>query len=409
MANNNYVKSFKGKLNGKKIEDFTKQLDYSIENTEDRIELVRDILYPDGELDDYFAQYFFGEADESGKKRNYFKVELNKTDPLSEDNNVCKKLEQMANYILFCDKDKNENTNYNIMTKNDKKRTQRYEKESYDNLLQKKDKNGFGIIEKEIINAKNYKKKVVQKIYKKDLENKYIKQIQIEIDKLKHTHDNREISSMQKRLHKKAMVELKDNQKLTKDLLYKPVVFKSPLPDTAKFIFDDDTGYYDENGDYILVSENNIELSNSYHVYQLINNYSSLRMDCAEDVHSNMRYLLDSLDEIIESCDFRDFEKDIIIMRIDRLPLQEISDSLKLKYGLDYEPSYISNIFKNRICKKIALKNSLDFEDWFYFQRAVGTYKQCSKCGQVKLANERYFKYDITNKRYKSRCRRCDG
>ena len=152
-----------------------------------------------------------------------------------------------------------------------------------------------------------------------------------------------------------------------------------------------------------------INLSNYNHIFNLIDFYSDLRMEHAEDLNNNMRYVLDSLDNLIETCGLRNFEKDIVIMRVDKLSLQNISDRLKVKYGLDYETTYISNIFKNRICKKIALKNSLDFEDWFYFQRAIGTYKQCSKCGEVKLANERHFKYDITNKRYKSRCRRCDG
>lgn len=63
----------------------------------------------------------------------------------------------------------------------------------------------------------------------------------------------------------------------------------------------------------------------------------------------------------------------------------------------------------NSLVDKIMDKYEEIYEDYYFTYIARGTYKTCSKCGEVKLANERYFKWDKTNKRFKSMCKRCEN
>jgi hypothetical protein len=97
---------FRGKLNEKTIKDFMEKLDYSVQTILERQNVVIDTLYDDnGNLDEFFVEYFNQDENE----RIYFKVNVNKNDELSEDNFICKQLEKIANYILFCDESKREN------------------------------------------------------------------------------------------------------------------------------------------------------------------------------------------------------------------------------------------------------------------------------------------------------------
>lgn len=409
MAGENYITSFKGELDGKTIIDFTSQLDYDIEDINERIELVNDILYPDGNLDEYFVQYFNQETKDICQTQPYFKVNLSQGESLSEDNSVCKKLDQMANYILFCEGQREINKIEDPYKSKSSINHKKSRETSFEELECVIDRNGNSVIEKEIANKNNIKKSKKQKIFKSDLKNPYLKQMQVEIDKLLLKIKDEKTDDKTKSKCIKAVSELKYDQKLAKESLFKTIDFKALLPDTTIFDFDSDSGYYDEQDNYTYVSENRINLSDSLHVYFLINFYSELRMENYDNCHSDMKYILDSLDYLIDNCDLKDFEKDIIIMRIDKLGLTNISDQLKVKYGLDYPTDYISKIIRNRICKKVALHNSNCFEDWFYFQRAVGKYKKCSKCGEVKLAHtDKYFSYNKLGKDgFRPECKEC--
>ena len=76
---------FQGEIDNTNIKDFFK-LDMEKRSTQERLDEVSDSLNGN----DYFTDFF----------SEYFKVSLNSGDALSEDVNVCKTLESMANYIL---------------------------------------------------------------------------------------------------------------------------------------------------------------------------------------------------------------------------------------------------------------------------------------------------------------------
>lgn len=82
---------FKGVINGKNLNNYTK-LNYKIKDLKSRKVIVDEILNKD--IDEYGRNFFEVYFDE------HYKSEANKCDELSEKNNVCKILENMANYLL---------------------------------------------------------------------------------------------------------------------------------------------------------------------------------------------------------------------------------------------------------------------------------------------------------------------
>lgn len=79
---------FRGKIDEKNVYDYI-SLDYNIQGLDGRKKEVLNILI-DKNGKEFFEKYF----------DNYFKVAVNQYDELSEKNNVCKALENMANYLL---------------------------------------------------------------------------------------------------------------------------------------------------------------------------------------------------------------------------------------------------------------------------------------------------------------------
>lgn len=76
---------FFGKINDTNPTEMLKKIDYTKNSLSDRKEIIDDIL-----SSDFYPEYF----------ENYFKVNINSGDGLSEQDAVCLSLEKMANYLL---------------------------------------------------------------------------------------------------------------------------------------------------------------------------------------------------------------------------------------------------------------------------------------------------------------------
>ena len=150
------------------MRNISKELDYKISKLDDRMEEIEKILSikDAGGLNE-FERYF----------DTRYKCGLNSNDALSEDNNYCKALEQMADYILGSEEVRNERKNNQqyrfYMDKKEFERRSKKEKISIEGMRSKaKNKNGFedgdNIID--FLKKKdNFLKPKTQKITKEDL------------------------------------------------------------------------------------------------------------------------------------------------------------------------------------------------------------------------------------------------
>lgn len=76
---------------------------------------------------------------------------------------------------------------------------------------------------------------------------------------------------------------------------------------------------------------------------------------------------------------------------------EEIQILLREEFGESYSKEYISKLWRKNIPELIADEAEEDYLNWYYTFVEKGKYKKCSRCGQVKLATNRYFSQNKTS------------
>lgn len=160
---------FNGKINNQNVYEVKQALDYKVRDLEGRRKIVDDVLSNTDENGlNFFENYFDG----------HYKCELNQNDSLSENNNVCKALEQMADYLLGSEevrddrKEKKQGYRF-FIDRNEYNRAMRREESMEHKCELAKAKTGISGSEDTVINFliqnKNFKKPKRQVITKEDL------------------------------------------------------------------------------------------------------------------------------------------------------------------------------------------------------------------------------------------------
>jgi hypothetical protein len=375
--------NFQGKLDNKTVYDFTKKLDYSLKQ-KDRIKLVEDLLYKDGNLVPYFQEYF----------DTYYKVNPGQTDPLSEDINVCKVLEKMTNYILFSpDAERiTKKTKYNFYPEyklKEKMNKEQSLEELVENTYQDIDYDSIDTaIFDEVINfvvvpIKNHKKEIKQTIYDKDLNDPKLKSVKNYQDFIDILHwqleENKESDNNFGQKYKliKTIKECKIDQLICKDNIKGTIYFKQVSPDSTEI-------------DYQLFN-----FTNKEHVIVLLK--------CsAKGLESDIGILVYDLEKLLEECHLNETDlKALKLFRQGDFTFKEIAGELDLQSK--NVMSRIDNIV-NRVIKKYKEK----YYDWIYLNWLKGNYKKCSQCGKIKLVQ--YFgKHPDTKDGCQSVCKKCDN
>ena len=68
------------------------------------------------------------------------------------------------------------------------------------------------------------------------------------------------------------------------------------------------------------------------------------------------------------------------------------------EFGITHSLEYISSLWRKKIPNLIASVAEDDILDWHYLNVEKGKYKRCSRCGQIKLAHNKYFSKNKTSK-----------
>ncbi|BDR74172.1 hypothetical protein K144316041_p20110 (plasmid) [Clostridium tetani] len=420
------VKNFYGKIDGKTIYDFSRKLDYKIDSQKERIEYVDKLINTKREFkkplpDTYFEELFIQEYDEAidkdkcyfdeeldkyvtyedyvdkygreslhdgkrhtGKNVSHVKLCLNTSDGIYSETNIAKELEKMADYILYAPDGEriNKTTEYNFYTEEDFKRKLKREGEVFlDGIVQKATSSGKTeepeAIDFLIRKGNNYKLNNEQKVYKKDIEKvPELKEYQNAIDQLNKQQKNTKVVFDKKKIGRIKTL-IKEDMKDVKDMRLGTIYFKQPLPDEGKIDYDE------------------FNFFNEKHIEEL------LLVSPRHDFQDDLACLTYDIQRIIDKCNFSDVELDIIDMMRSNYDVAEIARELDCKYQ-----TVQSTISK--VIKKIINKYEDTYEDWYYLNIVKGKYKRCSKCGEIKIANERHFSPDKRNKDgFHSLCRRC--
>jgi hypothetical protein len=86
----------------------------------------------------------------------------------------------------------------------------------------------------------------------------------------------------------------------------------------------------------------------------------------------------------------------------------DIQEKIEAEFGIKHSLEYISSLWRNKIPKIIASEAEDQLLDWYFLDQMKGKYKRCSRCGQVKLAHNKYFSKNKTSKDgFYSICKSC--
>ena len=205
---------------------------------------------------------------------------------------------------------------------------------------------------------------------------------------------------------KKALIEMRKDQYLIKNAYRRPIVFNK-LSHSRNYIkLEDKTCRFDADGYPI---PEGISLLDPVVCSAILCNYSRLKQDSFDQFEGDLYYLMESFDQIADIAlkEYPLYEK-IVECKIDGLQNIQIQEILQMEFGIKHSLEYISSLWRKKIPKLIASAAEDEYLNWYYLEEEKGKYKRCSRCGQIKLAHNKYFSKNKTSKdSFYSICKKC--
>lgn len=344
------------------------KLDYSLETVEKRKELVENILR---ETPEPSARY----------------------------------LEILADYLLIC-MDKEEKKERRMLTEH-RMATITKREVSFEGLMSKLE-NGEDGIYNLITDNKNTIFRPKISITKKDLE---------EIEPLRQLREA--ISFWEEKMKtssgkdafiiKKTIIEMRKEQYIVKDAYRKPILIQ-PLFSTAAPIQLDSKEWleYKENGSFT-ICWSGLSFLDEKVCSAILCNYAQLKQGGDSKFQNDTWFLIESFDNLYSKAllNYPLYER-IVIYKIDGLQNITIQQKIEEEFGIRHSLEYISSLWRNKIPKLIAEAALEDWLVWVHTFKMRGKWKRCSRCGQVKLAHNRFFSLNRTSKDgFYSICKKC--
>ena len=208
-------------------------------------------------------------------------------------------------------------------------------------------------------------------------------------------------------LLKKQLIEMRQDQYVLKSAYRQPMYMMNVTKSFSKLQLD---GKITITEDGQVKSTELVSLFDQKHVSALLCNYSKLKEDAWSKFSSDSYYLMEDLDNLIERTlkDKYPLYYDLLIYKIDGKQNIEIQELLNEKHGIKHSVEYISSLWRNKIPKLLAEQAQEDYLIWYYTMQERGKWKRCSRCGEVKLAHNRFFSKNKTSKDgFYSICKYC--
>ena len=205
---------------------------------------------------------------------------------------------------------------------------------------------------------------------------------------------------------KKALIEMRKDQYVIKNAYRRPIVPNKLTRSTHVIMLPDETSSFDEEGYPI---PKGVSLLNPVVCSAILCNYSRLKEDSFDRFEGDLYYLMLAFDEISDKAlkEYPLYEK-IVECKVDGLQNTQIQEILQMEFGIKHSLEYISSLWRKKIPKLIASQAEDEYLYWYYLNIEKGKYKKCSRCGQVKLAHNKYFSKNKTSRDgYYSICKKC--
>ena len=316
---------------------------------------------------------------------------------------TAKYLEILSDYIIFA-MDKEERKQKNILTEN-RMITVNKRETSYQGLVTKFE-NGEDGLYNLITNDKNILLTPKTSITQKDIDEiEPLRVLREAIEMIE--KEEKAATGKRKFLLKKQLIEMRQDQYSIKSA-YKPPMYATGM--IKSFVKADLSENITMNEHQEPISDGFISFFNPFHISALLCNYSLLKEESYGNFMNDCYYLMQDLDNLIEKTlkDKYPLYYDLLIYKIDGKQNTEIQELLDKDWGIKHSIEYISSLWRNKIPKLLAEQAKEDYIMWYYTTQEYGQWKKCSRCGQIKLAHNRFFSKNKTSKDgFYSICKDC--
>ncbi len=312
-------------------------------------------------------------------------------------------LEKLADYIVYA-VDKEERKKKKILTEN-RLVTVNKRETSYEGLIGKLE-NGEDGIYNMITNDKNVLLDPKKEITQEDLETiPGLKELRESIEAIE--AEAKTATGKKKFLLKKQVIEMRQDQYVIKNAFKQPMYSKNLTKTLAKLDLDEER-FIDKEGN--VHSTGLINFYNPAHVVALLCNYTGLKLETWNKLGSDMKWMLVDFENLIERAlkyKYPMYYK-LILYKIDGRTNLEIQKLLEEEFGVKHSVEYISSLWRNKIPKLISEQAEIDYLEWYYTFKELGNWKKCSRCGQIKLAHNKFFSKNSTSRdKFYSICKEC--
>ena len=310
-------------------------------------------------------------------------------------------LETLADYLVLC-MEKQERKERRLLTEN-RMATVNKRETSFEGLVSQLE-NGEDGIYNMITNNKNviFQPKVV--ITKADVE---------EIPGLKELREAikywetrlKTASGRDAYIIKSTIIELRKDQYIMKNAYRKPIVLNKLTRSKSKIALDDDFSFDDEG--YIVPE--GVSFCDSKVCSAILCNYQDLKFGSEGAFDRDLYYVMHDFDNLLDDAlKYYPLYQRITEYKIQGLQNVDIQEKIESEFGIKHSLEYISSLWRNKIPKIIASEAEDQLLDWYFLDQMKGKYKRCSRCGQVKLAHNKYFSKNKTSKDgFYSICKSC--
>lgn len=205
---------------------------------------------------------------------------------------------------------------------------------------------------------------------------------------------------------KKTLIELRKDQYLIKNAYRKPIVPIKLIHSKHIVILDGNVSINEDTGE---ISYSGFTFLNPKVCEAVLCNYSKLKEDSWGNFENDTWYMISEFENLVDKAlENYPLYMRLVEYKIDGKQNTDIQMALQQEFGIKHSIEYISSLWRNKIPKLIAETAEDEWLQYHYTFEAIGKYKRCSRCGQIKLAHNKYFSKNKTSKdSFYSICKCC--
>lgn len=313
-------------------------------------------------------------------------------------------LEILSDYIIFA-MDKQERKEKKILTSN-RMVTVNKRETSYQGLVAKLENGEDGVYNLMAGNDKNiiFAPKVT--ITDDDIRDiPGLKELRESIARIE--KEEKEATGKRKFILKKQLIEMRQEQYILKSSFREPMHCMNLIKSFHQITFDEKITVIDEG---TVIGEGLLCFFNPMHISALLCNYYQLKDSVVGKFNTDAWCIMQDLDHLIEISlkDKYPVYYDIVFWKAQGYQNIEIQQLLKKKHKVQHSAEYISSLWRQKIPKIMAEKAQEVYLIWYFSNVKYGHWKKCSRCGHIKLANNRFYSKNKSSRDgFYSICKEC--